>query len=104
MTATHSPPESAEFDLDARWAVHSQVSIRPEPFGALLYHFGTRKLSFLKDPRLLLTVRGLADHADARSSLTAAGVTAAELPAFRTALARLYRSDMLVRQPVQEDR
>ena len=26
-----------------------QVAVRPEPFGALLYHFGTRRLSFLKD-------------------------------------------------------
>ena len=37
------------FDLDARWQLHPQVALRPEPFGALLYHFGTRKLSFLKN-------------------------------------------------------
>jgi len=36
------------FDLDAAWRVHPQVSIRPERFGALLYHFGTRRLSSAK--------------------------------------------------------
>ena len=28
---------------DAAWRLHPQVSVRPEPFGALLYHFGTCK-------------------------------------------------------------
>ena len=37
-------------DLDAAWQLHPQVSVRPERFGALLYHFGTRRLSFLKSP------------------------------------------------------
>ena len=52
-------------DPDAAWQLHPQVSVRPEPFGALLYHFGTRKLSFLKDRTLLTVVEGLADAADA---------------------------------------
>jgi len=33
------------------------VSVRPEPFGALLYHFGTRQLSFLKDTTLLAVLQ-----------------------------------------------
>ena len=33
--------------LDRSYALHPSVSIRPESFGALLYHFGTRRLSFL---------------------------------------------------------
>jgi putative mycofactocin binding protein MftB len=33
--------------LDRAWALAPQVSVRPEQFGALLYHFGTRRLSFL---------------------------------------------------------
>jgi len=37
-------------DLDAAWRLHPQVALRPEPFGALLYHFGTRRLSFLQRP------------------------------------------------------
>ena len=57
----------AGFDLERRYALHPQVAVRPEPFGALLYHFGTRRLSFLKDPRLLAVVRGLADAPSAHA-------------------------------------
>ena len=31
---------AAGFDLDAAWRLHPQVSVRPERFGAPLYHFG----------------------------------------------------------------
>ena len=83
------------FDLERRYALHPQVAVRPEPFGALLYHFGTRRLSFLKDPRLLQVVRGLADAPTARAACTAAGVTEPELPRFAQALATLAETDML---------
>ena len=62
------------FDLDARWCLHPQVALRPEPFGALLYHFGTRKLSFLKNRTVVDVVRALPEHATAREALRAAGV------------------------------
>ena len=81
--------------LDSAWRVHEQVSVRPERFGALLYHFGTRRLSFLKDPKLLTVVRSLADHADARAACLTAGVTDAELASYRSALATLAGSRMI---------
>jgi putative mycofactocin binding protein MftB len=83
------------FDLDRAWRVHPQVSMRPEPFGALLYHFGTRRLSFLKNQRVLAVVRSLADHPSARVACAAAGVTEAELPAYERALAVLAESTMI---------
>jgi putative mycofactocin binding protein MftB len=83
------------FDLDGRWALHPQVSVRPERFGALLYHFGTRRLSFLKSPVMLTVVRTLGDAASAREACLAAGVTEAELPAYATALATLAGSRMI---------
>ena len=46
------------FDLDQPWCLDGRVALRPEPFGALLYHFGTRRLSFLKEPLLLAVIRG----------------------------------------------
>ena len=64
----------AAFDLDAGWRLHSGVALRPEPFGALLYHFHTRKLSFLKSPTIVEVVRSLADHPTARAACAAAGV------------------------------
>ncbi len=48
------------FDLERGWALDPQVALRPEPFGALAYHFGTRRLSFLKSRTLLAVVEGLA--------------------------------------------
>lgn len=82
-------------DLDRPWALHPQVAVRPEPFGALVYHFGTRKLSFLKDRRLLDVVNGLGGAPSARVALADAGVTAAEVPTFAAALHALVASKML---------
>lgn len=71
------------------------MSVRPEPFGALLYHFGTRRLSFLKDRRLLAVVQGLAEASTARLACAAAGVDAGEMTAYERALGRLAETDMV---------
>jgi putative mycofactocin binding protein MftB len=86
---------SEPFDLDRPWRLHPQVSVRPERFGALLYHFGTRRLSFLKSPALLTVVRLLGDAPSARAACLAAGVTEAELPAYAAALGTLAASQMI---------
>jgi putative mycofactocin binding protein MftB len=86
------------FDLDAPWDLHRQVAVRPEPFGALLYHFGTRRLSFLKDRALLASVQALADHPTARDALLSAGVPERDLRRYHAALATLATSDMLVKR------
>lgn len=84
------------FDLDTRWRLHPSVAVRPEPFGALLYHFGTRKLSFLKDRSILEVVRALDDHPDVRSACRAAGIEDAQLGPYLRALGVLAGSNMLV--------
>jgi putative mycofactocin binding protein MftB len=86
------------FDPGARWRVHHQVAVRPEPFGALLYHFGTRKLSFLKNATIVEVVRSLQDHPDARSALRAAGVDDDGQAPYLHALGVLVQSNMLVRE------
>jgi putative mycofactocin binding protein MftB len=95
------------FDATQRWALHPQVAVRPEPFGALLYHFGTRRLSFLKDRVLFDVVRALPDAASAREACCAAGLDETELPRYERALATLAARDMLVPAvpypPSQED-
>jgi putative mycofactocin binding protein MftB len=88
--------DGGPFDLDGAWRLDDRVSIRPERFGALLYHFGTRRLSFLKSPVLLDVVRSLADQPSARVACAQAGVPRAELPRYRAALAALAASQMLV--------
>ena len=86
------------FDIDAPWRLDDRVSIRPEPFGALLYHFGTRRLTFLKSPLLLEVVKRLGDEPTARAACTAAGVSDAEMTRYTTALASLVDGDMIVRR------
>ncbi|WP_375484972.1 mycofactocin biosynthesis chaperone MftB [uncultured Jatrophihabitans sp.] len=86
------------FDPAGAWAVHAQVSIRPERFGALLYHFGTRRLSFLKDPMLLRVLEELPAAPDADTACERAGVTEAQLPSYRAALTTLANSQMIRRR------
>ena len=83
------------FDLDSAWRLHPQVSVRPERFGALLYHFGTRRLSFLKSPALLTVVQSLDHEPSARAACLAAGVSAADLPAYARALGTLAAGQMI---------
>ncbi|BBZ45828.1 mycofactocin biosynthesis chaperone MftB [Mycobacterium parmense] len=86
------------FDPDRGWRLHPQVAVRPEPFGALLYHFGTRKLSFLKNRTILEVVQSLGDHADVRSACRGAGVDDAGQAPYLRALSVLAESNMLVPQ------
>ena len=83
-------------DPSGCWRLHPQVAIRPEPFGALLYHFGTRKLSFLKNRTILTVVESLAEHPDVRSALTAAGVDSEHEAPYLHALGVLASSNMLI--------
>ena len=85
----------ARLDLDAGWQLHPQVSIRPERFGALLYHFGTRKLSFVTTPLLLRVVQLLDSSRTARTACVEAGVTAEDMPTYVQALSTLAASSMI---------
>jgi mycofactocin biosynthesis protein MftB len=82
--------------LDAGWRLAPQVAVRPEPFGALVYHFGTRRLTFLKSRLLLDVVDGLGGHASALDACRAAGVSDDELPRYEHALATLAGTGMIV--------
>jgi mycofactocin biosynthesis protein MftB len=91
-----SPTQSAlRFDLDRAWRVSDGVALRPEPFGALAYHFGTRRLSFLKSRALLAVVQSLAEYPTAREACRASGVAEAEMPRYERALATLAQSGMI---------
>jgi putative mycofactocin binding protein MftB len=84
------------FDLESAWRLHRQVALRPEPFGALAYHFGNRRLSFLKTRKLVDVVCALEAQPSALDACQAAGVSEEELPSYRVALDRLAGSGMVV--------
>ncbi len=90
MTTTEVP-----FDADLPWRRARSVALRPEPFGALVYHFGTRKLSFLKSKLLVAVVESLGEHPPARAAIEAEGVPEGQRPAYDKALANLARSRMI---------
>ncbi|MBF6353065.1 mycofactocin biosynthesis chaperone MftB [Nocardia higoensis] len=81
--------------LGEPWTLSPSVALRPEPFGALLYHFGNRKLTFLKRPELVAVVRGLGDAPDVRTALDNAGVPPSQHAAFAAALRTLAAGDMI---------
>ena len=84
------------FDPDRGWRLHHQVAVRPEPFGALLYHFGTRKLSFLKNRTIVAVVNSLPEYPDIRSACRAAGIDDDAQGPYLHALGVLVKSNMLV--------
>jgi putative mycofactocin binding protein MftB len=88
-------PPGGPFDATRPYALHPQVALRPESFGALAYHFGTRRLSFLKSPMLLTVVESLADQPSGLDACRAAGVPPEELAGYERALATLADTGMI---------
>lgn len=75
--------------------LHPRVAIRPEPFGALAYHYDTRRLVFLKHPDVVRVVEALEHHDSVADTLVACDIAASRYPAFERALSSLITSEML---------
>ena len=82
--------------LERRLALDPQVALRPEPFGALAYHYGTRRLIFLKHPDVVRVVRSLAEHDSVADTLRGCGIAEGRWASFETALASLLDSGLLM--------
>ena len=88
-------PPGSSFDGSRAWTLHPQVSLRPESFGALAYHFGTRRLSFLKSRTLLAVVESLAEHPTGHDACRAVGVSHDEMARYELAHTTLAESGMI---------
>ena len=84
--------------LAEQWRLDGSVALRPEPFGALAYHFGTRRLSFLKTPELVDVVRRLEHSPTVEAALADAGVPESHWPAYVAALEGLAAGGMISRR------
>lgn len=94
MTDTQVSTDSPAFELDRPWRLNPQVALRDESFGALAYHYGTRRLLFLKSRPLVELVSSLDRYASAAEAL-AACIPEAERPQYGRALARLAASEVI---------
>ncbi len=81
--------------LERRLELHPKVALRPEPFGALAYHYDTRRLVFLKHPDVVTVVRELGTHPTVAATLDACGIEASRRAAFVNALTSLLESNIL---------
>jgi len=95
MSAT-APPVPETFDPDRAWRLHERVALRPEPFGALAYHYGNRRLTFLRSPDLVALVEALPSAGTPRAAFDAAGLDARRWPSFEKALVALAAGKFLV--------
>ena len=84
------------FDPDRPYRLHERVALRPEPFGALAYHYGNRRLNFLRAHELVSLVEALGAYDSPRLAFAACGIDDRRWPAFEKALSRLAASDFLV--------
>ncbi len=75
-----------------------RVALRPEPFGALAYHYGTRRLTFLRSPDLVALVEELGQHASVDDALAASPIDERRWPSFRHAIESLADSGFLREQ------
>ena len=97
MACAVSTEQRTDALLDIPLALDPQVALRPEPFGALAYHYGNRRLVFLRHPDMVRVVNALAEHPSLAAALTACGVAESRWPSFVSAIAGL-RSSEIVRE------
>jgi putative mycofactocin binding protein MftB len=82
-----------DIDLGRPWHLHPKVALREEPFGALAYHYESRRLVFLRSLDLVRLVRSLERFESADAALES--VPAQRRPTYRAALIRLATSGVL---------
>ena len=78
--------------------LHPQVALRPEPFGALAYHYGNRRLVFLKHADVVAVAERLGRPPIARRRARGVRHRRRRWPSFATAFESLIESSEIVRE------
>lgn len=84
-----------EFDSSRAYRLHPKVALRPEPFGAMAYHYGNRRLNFLRHADLVTVVESLDSYDSLDAALAGEGIDPKRWPSFRKALRSLAASEFL---------
>ena len=85
--------------LQRRLELHPQVALRPEPFGALAYHYGNRRLVFLRHVDMVRVVNALASAPSVEAALEACDIAPSRWPSFVKALESLEASEVVRSRP-----
>jgi putative mycofactocin binding protein MftB len=94
LSVTEARSSGTSFAVDQAWQLNPQVALRDESFGALAYHYGNRRLVFLKSRTLVELVSALGDYPSAAEAIEAV-VPVGQRDAYRRALARLAASEVI---------
>jgi mycofactocin biosynthesis protein MftB len=94
LSVTEAQPARAAFAVEQAWQLNPQVALRDEAFGALAYHYGNRRLVFLKSRLLVELVSSLGDYPSATEAIVAV-VPEGQHDSYRRALARLAASEVI---------
>ncbi len=94
LSVTEARPAGPAFAVERAWRLNPQVALRDETFGALAYHYGNRRLVFLKSRLLVDVVSSLGEYPSAAEAITAL-VPEAQRDSYRRALARLAASEVI---------
>jgi mycofactocin biosynthesis protein MftB len=93
LTIAQATPATA-FAPERAWRLSPQVALRDEAFGALAYHYGNRRLVFLKSRALVALVTALETYPTASAAVDAL-VPAGDRTRYVQALARLAGSGVI---------
>jgi putative mycofactocin binding protein MftB len=85
--------------LDQPLELDPRVALRREPFGALAYHYGNRRLVFLRHPDMVAVVERLGSEPSVQATLEACGVAPGRWSGFATALGSLQESEVVRARP-----
>ena len=88
-------PRAETLDASRGYRLDDRVALRPEPFGALAYHYGNRRLTFVRAPELVELLHDLEHHASVADALAASAFAEPRWPAVLRALASLERSEVI---------
>ena len=91
---TEARPAGSAFAVERAWQLNPQVALRDESFGALAYHYGNRRLVFLKSRTLVELVSSLHEYPSAAEAI-ADVVPEGQHASYTRALARLAKSEVI---------
>ena len=75
--------------------LHPNVALRPESFGALAYHYGNRRLVFLKHVDMVRVAKALGDHPSLQATLVACQIAPDRWTSFANAFESLQSSEVV---------